>query len=89
MIDPLRPQSLGPARVKLSLTRAQLSGRTGIHETTIMRIESGKVDPRVGGTWSKLVQALQNEEAAQAKRLTKPVSRPSTRKGDVRKSAAA
>lgn len=59
MIDPLDPKTLGPARKEANLSRADLAARTGIHETTIMRIEKGEVDPRLDGTWAPIVRALQ------------------------------
>lgn len=65
MIDPLDVKTLEGARKARNLTRGQLAALAGIHETTIMRIEKGDVDPRVDGTWLPLVRALQaTEESA-------------------------
>lgn len=58
MIDPLDPSTLKPAREAAHLTRAELAEKAGVHETTILRIESGGVDPRVDGTWAPIVRAL-------------------------------
>ena len=59
MIDPLNPKTLEAARKARSLTRGRLSELSGVHETTIMRIEKGEVDPRLDGTWAPIVRALQ------------------------------
>ncbi|QTH19639.1 helix-turn-helix transcriptional regulator [Rhizorhabdus wittichii] len=59
MIDPLNPRSLEQARKDAKLSRAELSAISNVHETTIMRIEKGEVDPRVDGTWAPIVRALQ------------------------------
>jgi predicted transcriptional regulator len=58
MIDPLDPTTLEPARKAAGLSRAQLAEISGVHETTILRIEGSKVDPRLDGTWAPLVRAL-------------------------------
>ena len=58
MIDPLDPTTLEPARKAAGLSRAQLAEISGVHETTILRIEGAKVDPRLDGTWIPLVRAL-------------------------------
>lgn len=63
MIDPLDTKTLLRAREAAGLTRAELAKISGVHETTIQRIEKGEVDPRVDGTWSKLVRALPSEAA--------------------------
>ena len=59
MIDPLLPSSLRPAREALGLSRADLAAKSKVHETTIIRIENGDVDPRLNGTWAPLVRAIQ------------------------------
>jgi len=59
MIDPLDPTTLEKARKDANLSRAELAARSKVHETTIMRIEKGEVDPRLDGTWAPLVRALQ------------------------------
>lgn len=61
MIDPLNPSTLKPAREALGLSRADLAAKSNVHETTIMRIENGTVDPRTGGTWAPLVRAIQSD----------------------------
>lgn len=66
MIDPLDPTTLEPARKAAGLSRAQLAEISGVHETTILRIEGSKVDPRLDGTWAPLVRAL-NECARSTK----------------------
>jgi len=58
MIDPLNPLSLTPARKAAKLSRLKLAELSGVHATTIMRIEKGEVDPRVNGTWGPIVRAL-------------------------------
>lgn len=58
MIDPLDPTSLEGARKAADLSRAELAKLSGVHETTILRIETGKVDPRLDGTWAPLCRAL-------------------------------
>lgn len=58
MIDPLDPTTLKAARETAHLSRAALAAKSGVHETTIMRIEKGEVDPRLDGTWAPLVRAL-------------------------------
>ena len=63
MIDPLDPSSLEDARKSAGLSRAELAKLSGVHETTILRIEKAMVDPRVDGTWVPLVRAL-NDLAA-------------------------
>lgn len=60
MIDPLDPSTLETARKKLGLSRAELAQMASVNETTILRIESGKVDPRLDGTWVPLVRAIQS-----------------------------
>ncbi len=57
MINPMDTKSLRPAREKARLTRAQLAEAAGVNETTIWRIETGKVDP-VSGPWRKIVAAM-------------------------------
>lgn len=64
MIDPLDPSSLKKAREDAKLTRAELAALSHVHETTILRIENGKVDPRLDGTWVPLVRALSGKAAA-------------------------
>jgi predicted transcriptional regulator len=59
MIDPLDPKSLQPAREAAKVSRAALASKAGVSETTVLRIESGGVDPRLDGTWAPLVRALQ------------------------------
>lgn len=59
MIDPLNPRSLLLAREGLKLTRGKLAELSGVHETTILRIEKGEVDPRLDGTWAPIVRALE------------------------------
>lgn len=59
MIDPLDPKTLKPAREAAKLTRGKLAELAGVNETTILRIESGGVDPRLDGTWAPIVRALQ------------------------------
>lgn len=63
MIDPLDPKTLEPARKDAKLSRADLAKMADVNETTILRIESGKVDPRIDGTWAPIVRALQRYEA--------------------------
>lgn len=58
MIDPLDPSSLKPAREKAGISRLALAQKSGVHATTIMRIEKGDADPRLYGTWAPLVRAL-------------------------------
>lgn len=62
MIDPLNTKTLEEARKAVNLSRGELAQRSGVHETTIMRIEKGEVDPRVDGTWAKLVRQIQSLE---------------------------
>ena len=59
MIDPLDPTTLKQAREDAQLSRAELAAKSGVHETTILRIEKGEVDPRLDGTWVPLVRVLQ------------------------------
>lgn len=58
MIDPLDPTTLKPAREGAGLSRAKLAALSGVNETTILRIETEKVDPRLDGTWAPIVRAL-------------------------------
>ncbi|WP_420542818.1 helix-turn-helix domain-containing protein [Sphingomonas naphthae] len=58
MIDPLDPRTLRPSREAAGLTRKDLATLAGVNETTVLRIESGDVDPRLDGTWAPLVRAL-------------------------------
>ncbi|WP_374412697.1 helix-turn-helix domain-containing protein [Novosphingobium colocasiae] len=58
MLDPLDPSTLRSAREEANLSRAQLATASGVHETTIMRIEKGEVDPKLDGTWAPLARAL-------------------------------
>lgn len=58
MIDPLDIRTLLPAREAVGLSRAELAERAGVNETTILRIENGKTDPRTDGTWAKLVREV-------------------------------
>lgn len=58
MLDPLDPSTLKSARETAKLSRSQLAAASGVHETTIMRIEKGEVDPRLNGTWALLARAL-------------------------------
>jgi len=60
MIDPLDPRSLENARRAVGLSRSELADMARVHETTIMRIEGGIVDPRLEGTWAPLVRAVQS-----------------------------
>lgn len=60
MIDPLDPATLMPAREKLQLSRATLAAMSGVNETTILRIETGKADPRLDGTWAPIVRAIRS-----------------------------
>lgn len=62
MIDPLDPSTLERARKAAKLSRADLAAAVGVHQTTILRIENGGVDPRVDGTWAPLVRYLQSCE---------------------------
>lgn len=64
MIDPLDPASLMPAREKLQLSRATLAAMSGVNETTILRIETGKADPRLDGTWAPIVRAIRSVSPA-------------------------
>lgn len=66
MVDPLDPRTLKPARVAAGLSRADLAKASSVSETTILRIEKGEVDPRLGGTWALLVRALPTEQASAA-----------------------
>lgn len=66
MIDPLDPSSLKPARETAGLSRSVLAQMSGVHETTILRIEKGEVDPRLDGTWAPLVRAIQSVPAPEA-----------------------
>jgi DNA-binding XRE family transcriptional regulator len=68
MLDPLDPTTLKDARVSAKLTRSQLSSVSGVHETTIMRIEKGEVDPRLDGTWAPLARAVMAAEAGKPAR---------------------
>lgn len=69
MIDPLDPRTLKTAREHAKLSPRELAELAGVHETTVTRIEAGKVDPRVDGTWAPLVKALQ--QIATSKRTQK------------------
>jgi predicted transcriptional regulator len=60
MIDPLDPRSLKTAREEAKLTPRDLALLAKVHETTITRIEGGKVDPRLDGTWAPIVRVLQS-----------------------------
>ena len=64
MVDPLDPRTLQPARVAAGLSRAELAKASNVSETTILRIEKGEVDPRLGGTWALLVRALPAAQVA-------------------------
>jgi len=69
MINALDPASLQPARLNVKLSPKELADLAGVHVTTITRIEAGKVDPRLNGTWAPLVEALQKlEQAAEPKK---------------------
>ncbi|KQN09806.1 hypothetical protein ASE85_02375 [Sphingobium sp. Leaf26] len=70
MIDPLDPATLKPAREKLQLSRATVAAMSGVNETTILRIESGKVDPRLDGTWAPIVRALRSASPAPSDALS-------------------
>jgi len=59
MIDPLDPSTLRAAREAAGLSRADLAREADVSETTVLRIESGDVDPRLNGTWAPIVRALQ------------------------------
>ena len=63
MLDVLHPTSLEAARKAAGLSRGELAELSGIHETTIGRIEKGQVDPRVSGTWAPLVRVLKSKSA--------------------------
>lgn len=56
----ISPSSLRKTRELIGMTVAQLAERSGVHQTTICRIEGGKVDPRHGSTWLPIVRALQS-----------------------------
>jgi predicted transcriptional regulator len=58
MIDLLAPGSLESAREAAGLSRIELAAKSGVHETTIFRIEKGIVDPKLRGTWAPIVKAL-------------------------------
>jgi predicted transcriptional regulator len=62
MIDPLDPTTLKSAREAAGLSCAELAEQSGVHTTTIRRIEAGKVDPHVDGTWAPIVRALSKDE---------------------------
>lgn len=62
MIDPLDPKTLESARKVLGLSRADVAARAGVDETTILRIETRKVDPKLNGTWAPIVRAMQSFE---------------------------
>lgn len=62
MLDPMNPATLSAARESLGLSRLQLASMASVDETTIWRIETGKVDPRILGTWAPIVRAIQAEE---------------------------
>lgn len=64
MLDPLDPTTLRKAREDVGLSRAQLASSSGVHETTIMRIEKSEVDPRLDGTWAPLARSVMAAEAA-------------------------
>lgn len=49
-------RALRYARVKAGLTQRQLAAKTGVPQSTIGRIESGAVDPRMG-TLTMLLRA--------------------------------
>lgn len=70
MIDPLDTSTLEAARKEAGLSRAQLAERSGVHETTILRIEKREVDPRTDGTWAPLVRALSVASALAAEAPT-------------------
>lgn len=63
MIDPLDTSTLKPAREAAGMSRAELASATAIHETTILRIEKGDVDPRLDSTWAPLVRAIRDATA--------------------------
>lgn len=58
MIDPLDATTLESARKGAGLSRGELAQMANVHETTILRIERGDVDPKLDGTWAPLVRAL-------------------------------
>lgn len=58
MLDALNPKTLQKAREAAKLSRAQLALRSGVSETTILRIETGKVDPRTTSTWAPIVREV-------------------------------
>lgn len=63
MIDPLNPRTLQAAREAAGLSRSELAQLAEVNETTILRIENGSVDPRIGGTWAPLVRILRDRPA--------------------------
>lgn len=50
-------QKLQAARKRSGLTQAEVSERSGVHDTEISRIEAGKRDPRVS-TLIRLAKAV-------------------------------
>lgn len=69
MINPLDPTTLGAAREAVSLTRSQLAAIVGVAETTIMRIEDGKVDPKLLATWRPIVEAVQRASKGKRRKV--------------------
>jgi predicted transcriptional regulator len=64
MFDDLTPSALKDVRKKAGISTLQLAERSGVHQTTITRIERGDVDPRLSQTWTPIVQALRELAAA-------------------------
>ena len=56
-LDPLKPETLAAARKARDVKRIRLAELSGIDQTTIWRIENGKVSTSVE-TWAQIVNAL-------------------------------
>ena len=58
MLNPLDISTLEEARKRAGLSRSELAERAGLDETTIWRIETGRLDPSVNRVWSRIVTAI-------------------------------
>lgn len=68
MSNALTPATLRETRQKVGITMASLAEQSGVHQTTISRIERGKVDPRFSETWAPIVRVIEACKPAKAKR---------------------
>ena len=59
-LDLLKPETLASARKARGLTQSALAAMSGVDQATICRIEQGATDPKVRGTWARLMYALGN-----------------------------